>query len=456
MLNTETSNSLGFEPIRDPGPPAITHVCINTLLPSSDISCSRTRIFPTTTSSSSVVQTTSSSITSLPTTDSTASTTKESTTSSTKGSISSTTTRSTASTTKGSITSTTTLSTTSATNSSGSTAPTSTAMTSSSETGAAPPRISSLEDPRLSENISGPRDENSGGLSTAAKIIIAAAVSGAILVAIIAVLWHCRYRRKNREPEPPTESQPSLILVPPISPTSPFASPSPSYLGHDGAPLTPPPRLQERRLLSTGSSEQLVERGPSRLRQGFHLPTASRAGVSSPYGSTAGSAVAMNAAAASAALANTERWPSAPPSPNRGRSPYLSPTRSQFASISYASSLADPGPPPDRELPSTPDRAATAKSRGRSRAEVSPNSIGVALEFPPQEDGLSSQVSNESGESTESKIMTGPMRGSWGDSRVTSEDEGSARLAPRMPTVRRTSRSPILEERELASMAGQY
>lgn len=210
--------------------------------------------------------------------------------------------------------------------------------------------------------------------------------------------------------------------------------------------------------MPTGSSEQLIERGPSRLRRGFHLPTASRAGLNSPYGSTVSPAAALSAAAAGAALANTDRRPSAPPSPSRGRSPYLSPTRSQFASISYASSLADPGPPPDRELPSTPVRAAAAQSRSRSRADVSPNAIGVALEFPPQEDDMSAQVSNESGESTESKIMTGPMRGrgSWGDSWLASDDEGQSRLAPRMPVAQRTSRSPILEERELARMAGEY
>lgn len=71
---------------------------------------------------------------------------------------------------------------------------------------------------------------------------------------------------------------------------------------------------------------------------------------------------------------------------------------------------------------------------------------------------MSAQVSNESGESTESKIMTGPMRGrgSWGDSWLASDDEGQSRLAPRMPVAQRTSRSPILEERELARMAGEY
>ncbi|OAA70365.1 hypothetical protein ISF_02339 [Cordyceps fumosorosea ARSEF 2679] len=163
----------------------------------------------------------------------------------------------------------------------------------------------------------------------------------------------------------------------------------------------------------------------------------------------------MNAAAAGAALA-TERKPSGPLSPTRGRGPYLSPTRSQFASISYASSLADPGPPPSRDLPSTPSRTATTRSGSRSRAEVSPNAIGVALEFPPREDDLSGQVSNESGESSESKIMTGPMRGTWGDSWATSRDEAPAGLAPQTPTTRRPSRSPILQEQELARMAGSY
>ncbi|KAM3549719.1 hypothetical protein MY1884_008608 [Beauveria asiatica] len=262
-----------------------------------------------------------------------------------------------------------------------------------------------------------------------------------------------RLVKKNREPEPePTGNyQPGLSLVPPISPSSPLMTPSPSYLGRDGAPLTPPPRLQERPLLPSASSEQLVERASSRLRQGFHLPTGSRANLSSPYGSAVSPAFAM------AAVVTGERQPSAPQSANRVGTPYVSPTRSQFTTISYASSLADPGPPPDRELPTTPARVATAHSRSRSRPDVSPNAIGVALAFPPQDDGLSAQVSNESGQSSESKIMTGPMRGSWGENRVVSvSEEAPAQLAPRTQTTRRTSRSPILEEQELARMAGSY
>ncbi|EGX90989.1 hypothetical protein CCM_05146 [Cordyceps militaris CM01] len=468
-------SSLGYEPIRDPGPPAVTHTCVNTLLPSSDISCSRTTILPTksstwssyqttrpyyTTSSTRPYYTTSSTTpyytTSITTTDNTASTSEESTSSTTDTSIASTTTQSVTSTTG---------------SSSGGTT-TSAAMTSTSGTSAAPPTISSLEDPWLGENLSGGPNDATGGLSTAAKIIIGAAVGGAILVAIIAVLWHYRYGRKAREAQPPAgDSQPSLVLVPPISPTSPFLTPSPSYLGRDGVPLTPPPRLQERRLLPTGSTEQLIERGPSRLHQGFHLPTASRSGIASPYGSTVSPPLAMNAAAASAALAADRT----PPSPHRGRSPYLSPTRSQFASISYASSLADPGPPPSRDLPSTPSRTATTQSGGPSRADISPNAIGVALAFPPREDNISTQVSsesgvlphednvsaqvsNESGESSESKIMTGPMRGTWGDTwggKGARAEAPPAHLAPQTPTTR-TSRSPILQEQELARMAGSY
>ncbi|KGQ09136.1 hypothetical protein BBAD15_g5524 [Beauveria bassiana D1-5] len=386
------------------------------------------------------------------TTDSTASTTTTSTASTTTTSTASTSQQSTSSTTESTPSSTTMQSTTGTTDGSSSTTVISTTMSSTTGNEAVPPTITSIVDPQLSNNISGAsKDDASGGLSTVAKIVIAAAVSGAILVAIIAVLWHCRYRRKNREPEPTGNYQPSTILGPPITPSSPLMTPSPSYLGRDGAPLTPPPRLQERRLLPSSSSEQLVERGGSRLRQGFHLPTGSRANLNSPYGSAVSPAFAM------AAVVSGERQPSAPQSANRVGTPHGSPTRSQFARISYASSLADPGPPPDRELPTTPARVATAQSRSRSRPDVSPNAIGVALAFPPKEDDLSAQASNESGQSSESKIMTGPMRGSWGENRVVSGSvEAPAQLAPRKQTTRRTSRSPILEEQELARMAGSY
>ncbi|KAJ3475728.1 hypothetical protein NLG97_g9359 [Lecanicillium saksenae] len=421
---TETSDSLGFDSIPDPGPPAATHVCLNTLLPSSDIACSRTIISTTTTSSSSATRTTSS-------TSSTSSSTTDSTT------------------TDSTTTDSTTTQSTSNTNSSRNSTPTSTAMTSTSGTGAAAPSISSLDDPRLLENTSGgPKGDNSGGLSTASKIIIAVAVGAAILVALIAVLWHCRYRRKNRDSLTPNDTRPSMIMVPPVnrspvSPNSQLVSPSPSYLGPDGEPLTPPPRLQDRRLLATGSSEQLIERAPSRLHQGFHLPTASRGGPSSPYGSTIGPPVAMTAAAAGAFA--VKRQTPTPVSPNAARSPYLSPTRSQFATISYASSLADPGPPPNRDLPSTPGRATLSHSRSRSRADVSPNAIGVAIDFPPEISDLSTQVSNESG-SSESKIMTGPMAGdTWRDDWVTTDDEEPAPLASHRLPTRRSGRSPVME-----------
>lgn len=335
-------------------------------------------------------------------------------------------------------------------------------MTSTTGTGAAMPRITSLEDPKLSENIaSGPRDNISSGLSTASKIIIVAAVSAAILLALIAVLWHCRYRRKNKAKEDQREIRKSLGIVERNtgSPTSQFSSPTPSYLGHDGEPLTPPPRLKDRRLLATGSSERLIERAPSHLRQGhqgFHLPTTSRGGTGSPYGSTVGPAVAMNAAAAGAALA-ADRYASATPaSPKPVHSHGFSPTQSQFASISYASSLADPGPPPDRRLPSTPARSATTPSRSRSRKSVSPNAIGVALDFPPQVSDLSTQVSNESG-SSESKIMTGPMAGAtWRDSWVVSDDDEPAPLRSHRVTTTPPNRSPVMDERNLARMTGRY
>lgn len=419
MFNTETTDSLGFPSIQDPGPPKATHVCVNTLLPSSDFSCTRTTIFPTTTSSLSVSESTSS-----PTT-----TTTSSESSSTTDSSSDTT-----------------------------QSPTSTTMTVTSGTAAPFPSISSLEDPGLTKNLTGvQKEDGSGGLSTAAKIIIAAAVAGAILVALIAVIWHCRYRKRNKETETSSQRRPSLAVIPPgnESPSVQFTSPSPTYLGPDGAPLTPPPRLKERRMLSTGSSERLVENRPSRLRPGFHLPTSSRAGVGSVYGSTGSPTIAVGTGVAS--VSSADRRTSVSATPNPTQSPLGSPYRSQFSPVPYASSLADPGPPPNRELPSTPVRAAAAaKARSQSRTDVSPSAIGVALDFPPQEDELATQVSISSGNSSESRIMTGPLAGQWRDSWVASEDGRSQLRASPPAARRRPSRSPILEERDLERMAGTY
>ncbi|KAL6855308.1 hypothetical protein ACO1O0_006449 [Amphichorda felina] len=132
---------------------------------------------------------------------------------------------------------------------------------------------SSLRDPSLEESLN-PNKSNddqsgySGELSIGVKVTVAlSSVVGALLLSL-AVFCIYRYRSKSpsrrsdlrqlikRDAPPPPRSE---------SPT-PLVSPTISRTGPDGAPLTPPPPLKERKMLDVGVSSRPSSAGQPQPR----------------------------------------------------------------------------------------------------------------------------------------------------------------------------------------------
>ena len=156
--------------------------------------------------------------------------------------------------------------------------------TSTGEDGGLSPTISSIEDPSLTASLSGSlSDQGTPGLSTAAKVIIGVTIPLALVVTLIVVLWHRRARQRSASQTADTDTNaPSLnVLSPPDDPSSAsLVSPTASYRNENDVPLTPPLRLQDRRILGSKSSLQISpEKRPSRLHAGFHIPLTATSGA---------------------------------------------------------------------------------------------------------------------------------------------------------------------------------
>ncbi|KAL7933456.1 hypothetical protein V8C35DRAFT_55693 [Trichoderma chlorosporum] len=94
-----------------------------------------------------------------------------------------------------------------------------------------------------------PLRHRTGGKSqvpSTTKVTIGVSVMVGILAVVAVIIWHLkmktRFRNKKRISRP---------IKPSSLPPTPLISPSSSYAGPPGGPLTPPPRLQERRFLLT-------------------------------------------------------------------------------------------------------------------------------------------------------------------------------------------------------------
>ncbi|PHH70904.1 hypothetical protein CDD80_5666 [Ophiocordyceps camponoti-rufipedis] len=140
---------------------------------------------------------------------------------------------------------------------------------------------------------------NTTGTPTPIAIAVALSITATIALVLALVIWHLRRKRSKLDDNDDDVESPTPLV-------SPRAS-----LPNDATPLTPPPRLQERKLL-----------------------------VLSPDG-------AKDTEAARSSDA-TDLTVSAPTSPRLLHRPFT-PTAAGMA--------MSPGPPPDRALPPTPQRA---------------------------------------------------------------------------------------------------
>lgn len=306
--------------------------------------------------------------------------------------------------------------------------------TSTGEDGGLFPTISSIEDPSLTASLSGPlSDQGTRGLSTAAKVIIGVTIPLALVVVLIVVLWHRRARQRNASQTADTDTNaPSLnVLSPPDDPSSAsLVSPTASYRNENDVPLTPPLRLQDRRILGSKSSLQISpEKRPSRLHPGFHIPLTATSGAGGNPGAT---------------LPQTTYSPSISQS-SSGVPESLAKASTQYSpQQGYSSTMGNaPGPPPDRALPSTPTGTKTKGTIYSTPSDpIAAEEIGVALDFPPQK-------------STKGRASTAWSR-QQSLSALSVADDDPVRLPPPSPSRSRPERSPVMNERDLERLGGTY
>ena len=198
---------------------------------------------------------------------------------------------------------------------------------------------SSIQDPSLIASLTGKSNNPDGNLPSDSKITIALTVS-VICIAIFVALVFLFYRRsktqsKSADTRLLQQSTPSPHIQTPVEPLSPLASPAIFYTAAEGIPLTPPPRLKDRRFIHSQSDD--ISPLQRNRRTGFHVPLASPRHTE-PEDTKEGS-----------------------DSKQKG-SPSLA---------SGLPSLIDPFPPPIWTVNAPPSD------------EIRPDEIGVAREFPP-------------------------------------------------------------------------
>lgn len=255
--------------------------------------------------------------------------------------------------------------------------------------------ISSIVDPSLtastvandSDQSDRDRDLN---LSTGEKIAIAVSVVAGlvIFVAILFCLFRIRALRKKRSRSGDTDDHGS-IFFPHASSLSP-STPPPSLHGSDGAPLTPPLRLKERRLLPSGHSARSWSPSAS-IRKGSGFPESPLHCPMKTKLIPRREEMKKAAGSQTAPLLSNLGWIREDGSIRSGNSSYTggSSTHSERMRSGFDDkivtrhvrhpsrihSLASPGPAPNKKLPPTPVESVHSRTLSPSRH----GDVGVAI-----------------------------------------------------------------------------
>lgn len=338
---------------------------------------------------------------------------------------------------------------------------------------------SSLRDPSLEESLN-PNKSNddqsgySGELSIGVKVTVAlSSVVGALLLSL-AVFCIYRYRSKSpsrrsdlrqlikRDAPPPPRSE---------SPT-PLVSPTISRTGPDGAPLTPPPPLKERKMLDVGVSSRPSSAGQPQPRVGHGFPAspvfaptisklvprhernprAYGAGVFppvSPLGSMATAEGSLRSVSSNptmttiittaspfsaAAMSSTERIAATPP---------------KYPSLrDLAQVIPSPGPPPTRALPWTPPPSGPTTQPSTAASSIRHGDIGVAIGVVTHNPADGVVLEQEARDLCEMTKRYGlEARSSW--------DSWGGGVAP-VTAHKRGLQSPVMQEEDLERLGGRY
>ncbi|KAK1968519.1 hypothetical protein LY78DRAFT_421612 [Colletotrichum sublineola] len=324
------------------------------------------------------------------------------------------------------------------------------------------------------------QEDGHGVLPTGATVAIGAA-SGLTFIVIMAFAI-CLLRRRTRSRD--TKIEITHPNVQQASLSGPLTSPLGSTHGVIHTPLTPPPRLQERRLLPVSPSPEKLSiiittpgtplgaavpqrspsssspvssltssRPPPRFNRStkpyYGIPPPGRLAGSSPAGKTASMSSATSGRTATTISSISSSFPQlAPSSPTRPVRPSSKPL--------YIPDLVCPGPPPNRSLPSPPARSPSrpvAPFRNQQHTE----SCSSGGRVPPRQDTLGVIPRKESKDihtSTETGTKGSREIDSWGSWGVGGGGRGM-RVSSAQNEGGRVD-SPVLEEADLERIGGRY
>ncbi|KAK1990373.1 hypothetical protein LX36DRAFT_413481 [Colletotrichum falcatum] len=341
-----------------------------------------------------------------------------------------------------------------------------------------------------------------GGLPAGAKAAIGAA-SGVAFLAIMAFAM-CLLRRRRRRRRTRSRDTKMEITHPNVQQASlllPLPSPLGSPHGAVRAPLTPPPRLQERRLLPVSPSPvrpsivistpatppgaaaaALAQESPlptspvssptsSKHPPGFDRSTKPYYGIPPPGdpvgGPPAGGKTASVSSAASGRTAATissisSSFPELAPSSSSSSSP-TRPVRPTDKLLRIPD-LVCPGPPPSRSLPSPPARSpsrpvALLQNHHHQQQQQQQHAEGRSSDgrVPPRQAALGvvrGEESKDARSSTETGAREPRERDSWGSWGAEGGDTGAGMSS--VPNEGARGDSPVLEEADQERIGGRY
>ncbi|PNY28443.1 Uncharacterized protein TCAP_01624 [Tolypocladium capitatum] len=348
-----------------------------------------------------------------------------------------------------------------------------------------------IRDPSLAASLNppeaSPESHETGGMPTGIRVTIALSTVVGVLVMLALILWHLRLRRPSHpralvyDPSNKYHNSPAV----PDSPT-PLVSPTDAHPNPDDLPLTPPPRLRERRFLRTAANNWPLDGGEG-LQWGAGY-------ADSSLRSSTATATEMSPLSQGGTKVNGDEQGS----PRRADLPRPVPavTTGQYVQGSMSSSvhtpttttstastvvapagcedaaacspprtphqrhmplqvtgLTSPGPPPNRALPSTPRDGQRSPPATPTRPDV--DAVRVAIATAPQSPAPGVASPRESSDLCElAAEYAWQSRHSWG-SWSGRGDEGPGVTVSPQGTGRDVS-SPMLEEGELERLGGSY
>ncbi|POR32363.1 Uncharacterized protein TPAR_07427 [Tolypocladium paradoxum] len=367
-------------------------------------------------------------------------------------------------------------------------------LTVSSTTATQSPQATStrsfIRDPSLATSLYPPeastQSDEAGELSTGIKVTIALSTIVGVVVILALILWHLRLRRRshprarmyNRSNKYHNSSVVPDSPTPLVSPTDPHANPG-------DVPLTPPPRLRERRLLRTTANNWPLCGGEglhwagcpdSSLRSSTATATEmsppSRGGTkangdeqSSPRrvdvprplpAVTTGQYVqgsmgsTVHTPTTTASTASTVVAPAGYEDAT-AYSPPRTP-RQRHMPLQVAG-LTSPGPPPNRALPSTPLDGQRSPPATPTRPED--DTMGVAITAAPEKPAPGVALPRESSDLCELTVeYARQSQHSWGS--WSGRGGGGSGVAVSPLGKGRDVSSSMLEEGELERLGGSY